>query len=84
MKYAVEIEQRALKSLAKIPTNDRRRVIVAIDKLAVSPRPIGAKKLTGREAWRIRIGNYRILYEIHDRICYVLVVDVGHRKEIYR
>ncbi|HEX4045352.1 MAG TPA: type II toxin-antitoxin system RelE/ParE family toxin [Gammaproteobacteria bacterium] len=52
--------------------------------MALNPRPINAKKLTGRPVWRIRIGNYRVIYEITDHICHVLVLDVGHRKDIYR
>jgi len=52
--------------------------------LAVEPRPAGCKKLSGREGWRIRIGDYRVLYEIREEVLVILVVDVGHRREIYR
>ncbi|WP_373510743.1 type II toxin-antitoxin system RelE/ParE family toxin [Thiocapsa sp.] len=52
--------------------------------MADEPRPRGVKKLGGRNAWRIRVGDYRILYEIHDERLLILVVDVRHRREIYR
>ena len=84
MKYEIAIETSALKSLKKIPLIDRRKIIKAIENLALHPRPVGAKKLSGREGWRIRIGSYRVIYEIKDRICYILVLDIDHRKDIYR
>ncbi|MEW5948302.1 MAG: type II toxin-antitoxin system RelE/ParE family toxin [Thermodesulfobacteriota bacterium] len=58
--------------------------MAAIQGLSEDPRPSGVKKLTGRNAWRIRVGNYRVIYEIQDNSLVVLVVSVGHRKEIYR
>jgi len=82
--YEIEIERSALKSLSKIPIKDRTKLVVTIERLALNPRPIGAKKLTGRDGWRIRVGNYRIIYEIIDNICHILVLDVGHRKDIYK
>jgi mRNA interferase RelE/StbE len=84
MIYEIEIERSALKALEKLPLKDRNKVINTIERLASNPRPAGAKKLTGRDGWRIRIGDYRVIYEIKDRICYILVLDIGHRKEIYR
>jgi mRNA interferase RelE/StbE len=50
----------------------------------MQPRPPGCKKLRGENAWRIRVGDYRIIYEIHDQISQVIVVTVGHRREVYR
>ncbi|TAK72016.1 MAG: type II toxin-antitoxin system RelE/ParE family toxin [Gammaproteobacteria bacterium] len=84
MKYEIEIERSALKALQKIPAMDRDKIIDAIEHLAFEPRPVGAKKLSGRDGWRIRIGNYRVIYEIIDHTCYILVLDIGHRKDIYR
>ncbi len=84
MKYQLTIERRALKILDKIPSKDRERIASAIRALALTPRPIGSKKLSGRDAWRLRVGNYRVIYEIQDHICHILVVDVGHRKDIYQ
>jgi mRNA interferase RelE/StbE len=84
LNYQLFIEKSAQKNLAKIQLNDRERIITAIRNLGDNPRPTGSKKLTGRNAWRIRTGNYRVIYEIEDDKLIVLVVDVGHRKEIYR
>ena len=84
MKYELFIEKAALKELSKIPSKEQSRIITSIKNLTEEPRPPGVKKLTGREAWRIRIGNYRIIYEIQDDKLVVLVVHIGHRKDIYR
>jgi mRNA interferase RelE/StbE len=84
MKYSVSILRRAQKSLEKIRGNDYEKIKIAIFDLGNDPRPPGCKRLTGRDGWRIRIGDYRVLYEIRDTELVVLVVDVGHRREIYR
>ena len=84
MTYLIEIEKSALKSLKKIPANDKNKLIEAIEKLAFNPRPKNSKKLSGRDGWRIRVGDYRVIYEIKDKICYILVLDIDHRKDIYR
>jgi len=84
MSYRVEILRSAQKRLAKIDPINRKQIIDAVRLLAEEPRPLGSKKLSGRQAWRIRISNYRVIYEVKDRELIVLVVTVGHRKEIYR
>ena len=84
MTYSVSIFRSAHRSLASLSPTAQARVIAAIRALASDPRPRGVKKLAGREAWRIRVGDYRIIYEIGDVDLTVLVVDVGHRREIYR
>ena len=85
MSYQVRIERRALKELAKLPPNMTGRVRTAIDQLSTLPRPHNARKLTGsRDQWRVRIGDYRVLYEINDRAHEVRVFAIGHRREIYR
>ena len=84
MTYEVFIERRAQRALAKVPEPHRDRIISAIRRLGQEPRPSGVKKLAGREAWRIRVGSYRILYEIHDARLVVIVVEVGHRRDVYR
>ena len=84
MKYKLFIEKAALKELSRIPSKEQSRIITSIENLTEVPRPPGVKKLTGREAWRIRIGNYRIIYEIQDDKLVVLIVHIGHRKDIYR
>jgi mRNA interferase RelE/StbE len=84
MTYQVEVAPAALRQLRKLDPLGRRRVQAAIELLAAQPRPSGAKKLQGGEGeWRVRTGDYRIVYEIHDHVLVVLVVAVGHRREIY-
>ena len=82
--FAVQIERPAAKSLARISEPWQSAIQRALRALAVNPRPAAAAKLTGRDGWRLRVGDYRILYEIHDRALVVLVIDIGHRREIYR
>jgi mRNA interferase RelE/StbE len=82
--YTIEILRPAQKQLAKIQHREQRRIIENIRKLAQDPRPPGCKKLSGRPAWRIRIGAYRVIYEIFDEHLLVSVVTIGHRREAYR
>jgi mRNA interferase RelE/StbE len=83
--YAITLSTAAARQLAKLDTPARRRVGAAIDLLADNPRPPGAAKLVGAEgAWRVRTGDYRILYEIVDRKLHVWVIAIGHRRDIYR
>lgn len=84
MSYAVEILRSAQKQLARLDWQAQDRIIEAIRALAKNPRPKGCSKLTGRAAWRIRVGDYRVIYEVEDNLLRILVVSVGHRKEVYR
>ncbi len=84
MTYRVEVSRRAAKAVTSLDKPLRRKILTAIDALSGDPRPAGCKKLAGQETWRIRVGDYRIIYEIHDRVLLVIVVDIGHRREIYR
>jgi mRNA interferase RelE/StbE len=84
MTYSVSILRSAQKSLGSIPSAFQDRIVTAIRRLASNPRPPGVKKLAGRDAWRIRAGDYRVIYEIEDADLMILVVDIGHRREIYR
>ena len=84
MKYSVFIRRSAQKFLARMPGEARTRAVKAIRALGDRPRPAGAKKLSGRDAWRIRVGTYRIIYEIRDDRLVVAVVTIGHRKDVYR
>ena len=83
MAYEVFILRRAQKQLASLPKQNYPRIRDLVATLAANPRPSGCKKLTGREGWRIRSGDYRVVYEIDDRLKRVTVMDVGHRKDIY-
>ena len=82
-KYTVVITQSVQKYLRKSPDNLSSKLESAMINLETNPRPFGYKKLKGREAYRIRIGDYRIIYEIEDKILTVIVIDAGNRKEIY-
>jgi mRNA interferase RelE/StbE len=84
MTYRIEISRRAAKAVNSLDKPLRRKILAAIDALSGNPRPAGCKKLAGQEAWRIRVGDYRIIYEVHDQVLLVLVVDIGNRREIYR
>lgn len=85
MSHRVEVAPAAVRQLRKFDPAARRRIQAAIELLAEQPRPSGAKKLVGGDGeWRVRTGDYRIVYEIHDDVLLVLVVAVGHRREIYR
>lgn len=81
--YKVQIERKAQKKLAKIPTPYFDNIKIAILGLGNNPRPLGCKKLRGREAYRIRVANYRVVYEIQDNVLLIQVLEIGHRKEIY-
>ncbi|HEY7683023.1 MAG TPA: type II toxin-antitoxin system RelE/ParE family toxin [Gemmatimonadales bacterium] len=82
--YSIEIKRSAAKELAEVPAKDRGRVISRIQALAADPRSPGAEKLSGQERYRVRQGDYRILYEIHDQVLTVIVVKIGHRRDVYR
>jgi len=84
MIYTVFIRKSAQKSIARLASSIQDRIFHAIRELASDPRPVGVKKLAGREAWRIRIGDYRVIYEIYDDRRVVIVIVVGHRREVYR
>ncbi len=83
MSYQVNISKRAIKALAKVPEPYYSKLKQAIYGLADNPRPIGYKKLKGRDAYRVRVADYRIIYEIQDSVLLVEVVDLGYRREIY-
>lgn len=83
MAYKVTIRKRAMSALEKINEPYYSSLRTAIYALAENPRPIGCKKLKGRTAYRIRVGDYRIIYDIFDGELCVDVIDLGHRKDIY-
>ncbi|HLM03341.1 MAG TPA: type II toxin-antitoxin system RelE/ParE family toxin [Pyrinomonadaceae bacterium] len=83
MNYALLILRRAQKELANLDKIEYERVREAIASLAENPRPAGCKKLAGREGWRIRVGDYRVIFEINDVKREVTVMHIGHRRDIY-
>jgi mRNA interferase RelE/StbE len=82
--YRIVFKQSVAKDLRPILKKDIQRILKRIDGLADDPRPAGAEKLSGDEKYRIRQGNYRILYTIEDEIITVTIVKVGHRRDVYR
>lgn len=85
MTCRIEVAPAAVRQLRKLDPAARRRVQAVLELLAEQPRPSGATKLVGGNGeWRVRTGDYRIIYEIHDDVLLVLVVAVGHRRDIYR
>ena len=82
--YSLEIKRSAARELAQLPPKDRGRVVARIQALADDPRPVGAEKLSGQERYRVRQGDYRILYEIEDQILRIMVVKIWHRRDVYR
>lgn len=85
MTFHIEIAPAAARQLRKLDPPARRRVQAAIELLATEPRPPAATQLVGGAGeWRVRTGDYRIVYEIDDGVLLVLVVAVGHRRQVYR
>jgi len=82
--YRLEVKRTAAKEIADLPKADCRRVVAKIQLLARDPRPHGCEKLSGAEKYRVRQGDYRLLYEIDDSAKAVTVVKIGHHREIYR
>jgi mRNA interferase RelE/StbE len=81
--YSLRIEKAVVKTLEKINEPYYSKIKKAIMNLAKDPRPVGYKKLKGRDGFRIRVADYRIIYDVFDKILSVEVIDLGHRKEIY-
>ncbi len=84
MSHAVLIIPKAQKEMGKLPPETYERIKESIQNLGGDPRPPGSSKLTGRDGWRIREGDYRIIYEIDDKAMTVTVLHVGHRRDVYR
>lgn len=85
MTHRVELSPAAARQLRKLDGDAQRRIQAVVELLAKEPRPAGARKLVGgRGEWRVRTGNYRIIYEIDDGVLVILVLAVGHRREVYR
>jgi mRNA interferase RelE/StbE len=82
--FEVLFKQSVAKDLRQVPKKDVARILKRIEALKSDPRPPGAEKLSGRDKYRIRQGVYRILYEIQNEQLIVVVVKVGHRRDVYR
>ena len=82
--FEVIFKQSVAKDLRQIPNKDVARILKRIEALSIEPRPPGVEKLSGQEKYRIRQGVYRILYEIRDNELIVMVIKVGHRRDVYK
>lgn len=82
--YRIEIKKSAKKEIQNLPPPDLKRVVAKIQQLAANPRMLDSKKLTSQEQYRVRVGQYRILYEIQDDVLVVMVIKVVNRKDAYR
>ncbi|MDE0581309.1 MAG: type II toxin-antitoxin system RelE/ParE family toxin [bacterium] len=84
-RYTVEISRRAIRSIAALPRKEEQRVRAAIKLLADEPRPPNCVALTGEQSvYRVRVGDYRIVYKVIDARLMILVIRVGHRRDVYR
>lgn len=84
MTYSVDFTSAAARQVRKLPRPARDRILAAITALGDDPRPIGSRKLVGEDiAWRIRVGDYRVIYEVEDRVLTVTVIRAAHRREAY-
>jgi mRNA interferase RelE/StbE len=82
--YSLVFKKSVAKDLRAFPQADVKKILSRIRSLAIDPRPAGCEKLSAQERYRIRQGVYRIIYEIADQILSILVVKVGHRRDVYR
>ena len=81
--YKIQFRESVYKDLRQIPQNDIKKIFKRIGSLVAEPRPYGCEKLTGQERYRVRQGNYRIIYSIQDKELVIWIVKIGHRKDIY-
>ena len=84
MAYKIELSAAAKRAFGKLPKATQERLAETIDGLARQPRPNGSTKLTGQDLYRVRSGDYRVIYRIEDERLVVLVVKIGHRRDVYR
>ena len=85
MRYSISYKPSAAKALRKVHPTEQKRIVRAIEALAQTPRPPGAIQLTGGDGeLRIRVGDYRIIYDIEDNVLVVLVLRIGHRGDVYQ
>lgn len=83
-RYEIRFAARVAKDLRGVPKPTVQRILRSIDKLALEPYPAGAKKLSGNDYWRLRQGDYRILYRVIDEVLVIDIIKIGHRRDVYR
>jgi mRNA interferase RelE/StbE len=85
MAYALQFKPAALRQLEKLSPDVQKRVALKIERLRDDPFPTGCKKMAAlQDTWRVRAGDYRVVYQVHRGVLLVLVLTVGHRKDVYR
>jgi mRNA interferase RelE/StbE len=85
MSYQVEITPAAQRNIKKLPKNIQQQIIEKLENLSLEPRPMGVVKLAAEEdLYRLRMGNYRIIYRIQDPVLSIVITKIGHRKDVYR
>lgn len=84
MSYSILILPRAQRELSSLPQITYEKIKLAIGHLGEIPRPQGCVKLRGREGWRIRVGDYRVIYKLEDEERRVIILHIGHRRDVYR
>jgi mRNA interferase RelE/StbE len=82
-RYRVEVRPAALRALRNVDATMRPRIEGAIALLAEDPRPPASRPLRGRPGYRVRVGDYRIIYTVQDNVLLIVVVTLGHRREVY-
>lgn len=84
MKFQGILPKSVQKELNRLPDEIANRILARLAGLEINPRTVDVKKLKGRNAWRIRVGDYRVIYEIRNRVLQIIVITAGHRREVYR
>lgn len=84
MTYRTEFSSSARRQLKELPSDIQLEIREAVNSLSTAPRPMGVARMSGEDAYRIRVRDYRVVYEIYDEVLIVIVVAVGHRREVYR
>ena len=84
VKYKISIKKSAAKELEDIPKKNLRKIVKRIQSLAQNPRPAGSQKLSGQQQYRVRQGDYRVVYSVDDKDSIIDIVKIGHRRQIYR
>jgi len=83
--YKIEFKPAALRRLEELPREAQKHIAAKIEALRDNPFPAGCKKLRGEaNLWRLRAGDYRVIYQIHSHVLTILIINIGHRREIYR
>jgi mRNA interferase RelE/StbE len=82
--YSIEIKHSAAREIEALPLSDRRKAVERIGRIAEEPRPRGCEKLAGGERYRVRQGDYPIVYSVEDALLIVWIVKMGHRRDVYR